>query len=223
MLFRSYGSRFRRVTITDENRFGLLGQGSFLAVTSHSDRTSVVARGKWVLEHLLGAPPPPPPPNASANLPETNVAGKFATVRERLTQHRANPVCANCHARMDPLGFALENFDATGQWRTQEGYQPIDTSAVLPDGTTFDSPAGLRRWLLRFPKQIVANATEKLLTYALGRGVEYYDAPAVRQITRRAAQSNYSFSSLVLGVVESVPFQMRHRAADPSRPVAAVR
>jgi mono/diheme cytochrome c family protein len=216
-----YGSRFRRVSITDENRYGLLGQGSFLTVTSHSDRTSVVGRGKWILEHLLGAPPPPPPPNVSANLPESTAGGKPTTMRERLIQHRANPVCASCHARMDPLGFALENFDATGQWRTQEGYQPIDTSAVLADGTTFDSPAGLRNWLMRYPEQIVTAATERLLTYALGRGVEYYDAPAVRTITRRAARSNYSLSSLIVGVVESVPFQMKRAPEDATRSAAA--
>jgi hypothetical protein len=207
-----YGSRFRRVALTDENRFGLLGHGSFLTVTSHADRTSVVARGKWVLEHVLGAPPPPPPPNVSANLPESSGEGKVLSMRERLAKHRANPACSSCHARMDPLGFALENFDATGQWRTQEDYQPLDTSAVLPDGTTFDSPAGLRGWLLRYPEQIVLNVSERLLTYALGRGVEYYDAPAVRAITRRAAGSNYSMSSLIVGVAQSVPFQMKQAA-----------
>jgi hypothetical protein len=221
-----FGSRFRRVTITDENRFGILGQGSFLTVTSHADRTSVVGRGKWILEHLLGSPPPPPPPNVSANLPQPTPGGKVLTMRERLAQHRANPVCASCHNRMDPLGFALENFDATGQWRTKEGFQTIDTSAVLPDGSTFDSPAGLRVWLMRYPEQIVTAATEKLLAYALGRGVDYTDAPAVRAITRRAARSGYSFSSLITGVVDSVPFQMRRAPADVKESpteVAAVR
>jgi hypothetical protein len=217
-----YGSRFRRVSIADENRYGLLGQGSFLTVTSHSDRTSVVGRGKWILEHLLGAPPPPPPPNVSANLPEATVGGKFTTMRERLTQHRANPLCAGCHARMDPLGFALENFDATGQWRTREGDQPIDTSAVLADGATFDSPAGLRKWLLRHPEQLVTAATEKLLTYALGRGVEYYDAPSIRIITRRAAASEYSLSSLIAGVVQSVPFQMKRAQVAPKATTASL-
>jgi mono/diheme cytochrome c family protein len=210
-----YGTRFRRVTLTDENRYGLLGHGSFLTVTSHSDRTSVVGRGKWILDHLLAAPPPPPPPNVSASLPESTSTGQVFTLRERLMHHRANPVCAGCHARMDPLGFALENFDASGRWRTHEDYRPLDTTAELPDGTKFDSPAGLRRWLLGFPEQLVTASTEKLLTYALGRGVEYYDEPAVRAIIRRAAGTNYSLSSLITGVVSSVPFQMKRAPTNP--------
>jgi hypothetical protein len=216
-----YGSRFRRVTVTDENRYGVLGHGSVLTITSHPDKTSVVGRGKWILEHLLGSPPPPPPPNVSAALPETKPGGEVLTMRERLLKHRASPVCANCHARMDPLGFALENFDATGQWRTREGYQPIDASASLPDGTKFEGPIGLRRWLMKHPEQIVTTVTEKLLTYALGRGVEAYDAPAVRAIVRRAARGNYDLASLVVGVVESVPFRMRQATGRP-KPEAAV-
>src|SRR5262245_3919393 len=148
-----YDSRFRRVRVDDPNRRGLLGQGSFLTVTSLPDRTSVVGRGKWILENLLGSPPPPPPPNVPALKEETG-SGPTLTLRARMAQHRANPVCATCHARMDPLGFSLENFDATGQWRSHEGFQPIDASAVLPDGSKFDGPAGLRNWLMGQSRQI---------------------------------------------------------------------
>ena len=214
-----YGSHFRRVTLPDEQRRGLLGQGSILTVTSYADRTSVVGRGKWILENILGAPPPPPPPNVPALKANTDQTGKVLTMRERMAQHRANPVCAGCHARMDPLGFALENFDATGRWRTTEhqvtqylatdNFAPIDASAVLPDGTTFAGPAGLRGWLLTHPEQIVFTLTEKLLTYAVGRGLEYYDAPAVRGIVRDAERRDASLVSLIIGVVKSPPFQMR--------------
>ena len=210
-----YGSRFRRVTITDPNRRGLLGQGSFLTVTSHPDRTSVVGRGKWVLENLLSSPPPPPPPNVPA-LAEQKSNGSVLTLRERMAQHRENPVCAGCHARMDPIGFALENFDAVGQWRTQEGYRAIDASAQLPGGERFDGPAGLRSWLLNQPAQIATAVTEKLLTYALGRGLEFYDAPTVREITRSTARDEYRLQSLVLGVINSTPFQMRRRDVAPA-------
>ena len=203
-----YGSHFRRVTLNDENRRGLLGQGSFLTVTSLADRTTVVGRGKWVLDNILGAPPPPPPPNVPP-LKENQSGGKVLSLRERMEQHRANPVCASCHSRMDPLGFALENFDATGQWRSRKGDKPIDASADLPDGTKFDGPAGLRKWILSQPGQVVSAITEKLLIFALGRGLEYYDAPAVRKIVRDAASDNYRFQTLILGVVQSAPFQMR--------------
>jgi hypothetical protein len=205
-----YDSRFRRVRVDDPNRLGLLGQGSFLTVTSLPDRTSVVGRGKWILENLLGSPPPPPPPNVPA-LKEDTGSGRTLTLREKMAEHRANPVCATCHARMDPLGFALENFDATGQWRDHEGFQPIDASAVLPDGSKFDGPVGLRNWLIGQSRQVVVTVTEKLLTYAIGRGVEYFDAPAVRQITARAAQDGYRLTSLITAIVESTPFQMRRR------------
>jgi len=203
-----YGSHFRRVTLTDPNRRGLLGHGSFLTLTSMADRTTVVGRGKWILDNLLGAPPPPPPANVPP-LDESQSVRASLSLRERMEQHRANPVCASCHARMDPIGFALENFDATGKWRTREGDKPINAAAVLPDGARFDGPAGLRTWLLSQREQIVAASTEKLLTYALGRGLEHYDQPAVRRIVRDAAVSNYQFQSLILGVATSTPFQMR--------------
>jgi mono/diheme cytochrome c family protein len=203
-----YGSQFRRVTIADENRRGLLGHGSILTVTSLADRTTVVGRGKWILENLLGAPPPAPPPDVPP-LGESKPGGKVLTLRERMQQHRANPVCASCHARMDPLGFALENFDATGQWRTMEAGAPIDVSAELPDGTRFEGPAGLRKMLLGQSDQVATATTEKLLTYALGRGLGYYDLPAVRKIVRSAGADGYKFQSVILGVVNSVPFRMK--------------
>ena len=202
-----YGSQFRRVTLTDEARRGLLGQGSILMVTSYANRTAPTIRGKWLLENILGAPPPPPPPNVPS-LSE-NQQTKRLTMRQRMEAHRKNPVCASCHARMDPMGFALENFDAVGAWRTTEAGNPIDTSAVLLDGTRLQGPAELRKVLLSQPEQFVTAFTEKFLTYALGRGVEYYDAPAIRKIVREAAPGGYRWSSLTLGIVKSVPFQMR--------------
>lgn len=202
-----YGSHFRRVTLQDERRRGLLGQGSILMVTAYPDRTSPVLRGKFVLENLLGAPPPPPPPNVPA-LKESSRA-KPTTVRERLEQHRASPTCASCHARMDPLGFALENFDPIGQWRDEEQEVPIDASTVLPDGTKVDGPVAFRNALLSRREEFVTTFTEKLLTYALGRGVEYYDAPAVRRIVKGAEAREYRWSDIVLGIVKSLPFQMR--------------
>ena len=213
-----YGSDFRRVTLTDPNRRGLLGQGSILTVTSYPDRTSPVGRGKWVLENVLGTPPPPPPPNVP-ELEPAGDAGKTLAMRERMEQHRANPVCASCHRLMDPLGLALENFDAIGRWR---GHMPggtaIDASGAMPDGAPFDGPAELRGLLVRNPEQFVTVVTEKLLTYALGRGVEHYDAPAVREIVRAASEHDYGLASLIVGVVRSTPFQMRlardHAAAD---------
>lgn len=195
---------------------GLLGKGSILTVTSYPNRTSPVLRGKWVLENILGTPPPPPPPNVPP-LPENKDAQRL-TMRERMQQHRANPVCASCHARMDPLGFALDNFDAIGGWRTTEtaARVPIDVSGTLPDGTKFQGPVELRKILLSHPEQFVTVVTEKLLTYALGRGVEYYDEPAVRKIMREAASSNYRWSAIILGIVNSTPFQMRVAAAEPA-------
>ena len=204
-----YGSRFRRVTFPDGVRGGLLGHGSILTVTSYPTRTSPVLRGHWLLSHVLGAPPPPPPPDVPA-LPDRGEGGRPASVRERLEQHRENPVCANCHAPMDPLGFALEHFDAIGKWRaTGEGGGPIDASGVFPDGTGFEGLAGLKAMLLERHEQFVWTVTEKLATYALGRGLEYYDMPALREIIRDAAADDYTWSSLVLGIVESAPFQMR--------------
>lgn len=203
-----YGSQFRRVTLTDENRRGLLGQGSVLTVTSYPNRTSPVLRGKWILENILGTPPPPPPPNVPA-LTENGEDGNVSSVRERLEAHRKNPVCASCHRVMDPLGFSLENFDAVGQWRTREEGGTVDTSGQLADGTNVDGPVSLRQALMKRPDRFVGTMTEKLLTYALGRGLEYYDMPLVRAIARESANSKYRFSSIVLGIVKSTPFQMK--------------
>jgi len=204
-----YGSHFRRVELETDQRRGLLGKGSILAVTSYANRTSPVLRGKWVLENILGTPPPPPPPNVP-DLVVSATNGKALSMREAMEQHRANPVCATCHKLMDPLGFALENFDGIGTWRTMDAGGPIDPSGVLPDGTPFRGPAELQRVLLESKSaEFVATATERLLTYALGRGVESYDAPAVRNIIREAAPNNYRWSSLILGIVKSTPFQMR--------------
>ena len=203
-----YGNRFRRVTLGGAQRGGLLGHGSLLTVTSYPNRTSPVLRGKWVLENLLGTPPPPPPDDVPA-LPERGEGGKPATVRKLMETHRENPVCAGCHAPMDPLGFALENFDAIGGWRTQEARTTIDASGTLPNGAEFKGPSGLRALLVKNPQQFVGTVTEKLLAYALGRSLEYYDQPTVRQIVREAASSDYRWSALVLGIVESIPFQMR--------------
>jgi len=218
-----YGSDFRRITLTDPNRRGLLGQGSILTVTSYSDRTSPVGRGKWVLENVLGTPPPPPPPNVPALKPDPN-PGRLLSMRERMVQHRANPVCASCHSRMDPLGLALENFDAVGRWRSHMiGGTPIDVTGVTPDGTKFDGPAELRGLLVRNPEQFATVVAEKLLIYALGRGLEYYDGPAIRQITRGAAAGNYTLASLIVGVVKSTPFQMRIVVPAPSSTTVASR
>ena len=204
-----YGSQFRRVTLTDPNRGGLLGQGSILTVTSYPNRTSVVQRGKWILENLLGTPPPPPPPNVPALQPQSH-DGKLLTSREQMEQHRTNPVCASCHARMDPLGFALENYDGVGKWRAKDVGSVIDASGVLPDGTKFIGPAGLKQALLNGHRdEYLQTVTEKLLTYALGRGLEYYDKPAVRAVVREAAPDNYRLSSLITAIVTSTPFQMR--------------
>jgi mono/diheme cytochrome c family protein len=204
-----YGSRFRRVTLPDENRRGLLGQGSMLAVTSYPNRTSPVLRGKWILENILGTPPPPPPPNVPT-LKENSEGGKVLSVRERLEEHRKNPACATCHRVMDPLGFSLDNFDATGEWRTKEAVGvPVDASGQLADGTPVDGPVALRNALLKHPEQFVRTMTEKLLTYGLGRGLEYYDMPVVRAIARDAARQNYRFSSLITGIVKSSTFQTK--------------
>lgn len=203
-----YGNQFRRVTLTDENRKGLLGKGSILTVTSYATRTAPTLRGKWLLENILGAPPPPPPPNVPSLKDDEKVQN--LTMRQRMEEHRKNAVCASCHARMDPLGFALENFDAIGRWRSTSGAanSPIDASGVLPEGTKFNGPAELRDILLTRREQFVTTLTEKLLIYSLGRDVEYYDAPSVREIIRQAAP-DYRWSSLILGIVNSVPFQMR--------------
>jgi len=204
-----YGSRFRRVMLPDDSqRGGLLRHGSILAVTSYATRTSPVRRGKWVLDNIYGAPPPPPLPNVPA-LDETSVSAALP-MRERLAAHRTNPVCASCHRTIDPVGFALENFDAVGRWRDHEGDNgPIDVSGGLPGVGEFDGVAGLEAGLLSRPELFAGTVTEQLLTFALGRGVEYYDAPAIRQIVREAEPDRYRLRSLILGIVKSVPFQMR--------------
>jgi hypothetical protein len=210
-----YGSHFRRVTLSDPVRMGIVGKGSILTVTSYATRTSPTLRGKWLLENILGSPPPPPPANIPS-LKDRGEDGKILSVREQMEQHRKNPACMGCHARMDPLGFALENFDAIGRWRTTSGAgdTPIDSSGVLPDGTKFQGPAELRKILLDRREEFVSTVSKKLLTYALGRGIEYYDAPAIRKVMREAAPSDYRWSSLLLGIVRSTPFQMR-RSPEP--------
>ena len=212
------GTYFRRVDFPPGSpRGGLLGQGSILTLTSYATRTSPVLRGKWILENILSTPPPPPPPNVPP-LKTEKEGGKPLTMRAAMTAHRANPVCASCHARMDPIGFAMDNFDAIGQWRDREAGEPIDGSGVLPDGTKFNGVAELRKALLRHPEQFVTTVAEKLLMYAIGRNVQYYDQPAVRKIVRQAAASNDTFASLVLGVAESEPFQMRKTREAPAKP-----
>jgi cytochrome c553 len=205
------GIAFRRVALADDSpRRGLLGKGAILTVTAFPNRTSPVVRGKWVLQTLLGAPPPEPPPNVPG-LPENGEkVTKVRTLRERLEQHRASATCASCHKLMDPLGFALENFDAVGKYRTfDENYEPIDNTGVYANGSRIEGASGLRRVLVDHSDQFLANLAQTLLTYALGRGVEYYDAPAVRRILREGAAQNHRFSSIVLGIVKSMPFQMR--------------
>jgi mono/diheme cytochrome c family protein len=209
-----YGSQFRRVTLTSEDRRGLLGQGSILTVTSYPNRTSPVQRGKWILTNLLGIPPTPPPPNVPAL--KENGDGKPLSLRERMEQHRADAVCAGCHKVMDPIGFALENFDAVGQWRTKDDGSPIDPSGTLYNGAKVDGPVALRQMLAGQQDVFAGVMTEKLLTYALGRGVEYYDMPAVRKIVRAAQSNDLRFSSLVLATVESVPFEMKIKTAASS-------
>jgi mono/diheme cytochrome c family protein len=206
-----YGSQFRRITLTSEDRRGLLGQGSILTVTSYPNRTSPVQRGKWILTNLLGIPPTPPPPNVPAL--KENGDGKPLSLRERMEQHRADPVCAGCHKVMDPIGFALENFDGVGQWRTLDDGSPIDPSGTLYNGAKIDGPVALRQMLAGRQDVFVGVMTEKLLTYSLGRGVQYYDMPAVRKIVQQAGLNNLRFSSLVLATVESVPFEMKIKTA----------
>ena len=207
-----YGSQFRRVALTPEqraNRGGLLGQGSILTVTSYPNRTSVVQRGKWILENLLGAPPPPPPPDIPDLKPKSH-DGRLLSMREQLDLHRANAICASCHARMDPIGFALENYDGIGKWRTKDAGSIIDASGKLPNGKTFTGPAELKKILLTDHKdEFIATVTEKLLTYALGRGLEASDAPVIREIMRDAAKENYRLPAMISAIVSSKPFQMR--------------
>ena len=231
-----YGEAFRRVAITDPNRFGLLGQASFLTVTSLANRTSPVGRGKWVLENLMGTPPPVPPPNVPAlkeNPDRTGTvkdpnAAKILSVREKMEQHRTQEPCHSCHQIMDPIGFSLENYDAIGQWRNADSGLTVDASGQLVDGTKIQGPAGLRQALMGRSDAFVRTLTEKLLTYATGRRVEYYDMPVIRSIDKDAAKSSNHFSNIILGIVKSAPFQMRaaeENAAQPSKavPVASAK
>ncbi|MGH9648412.1 MAG: DUF1592 domain-containing protein [Bryobacteraceae bacterium] len=209
-----HGSYFRKVPVTGKERGGVLTQGGILTVTSYPTRTSPVLRGKWILENILGAPPPPPPPNVP-QLVETAV-GSAKSLREQLEKHRASAACASCHSRLDPLGFSLENFDGVGKYRAEEGGSPIDASGSMSNGTIVVGPAGLKRVILERKDEFIEVMAGKLLTYALGRGLEYYDQPALRQIRREMAADNERFSALVLGVVNSVPFEMR-RAPERDR------
>jgi len=217
-----YCNQFRRVHLDDENRRGLLGQGSILTVTSYPPRTSPVQRGKWILTNILGVPPQPPPPNVP-ELKENAEGSKPLSVRERMQAHRADPVCAGCHKVMDPIGFALENFDGVGHWRKSDDGAVIDPSGTMFEGSRVDGPAGLRRMITSRPDVFVGVMTEKLLTYALGRGLEYYDMPAVRKIVHDAGANKFRFSSLVVGVVSSPPFEMKVKKAPASEGSASAR
>ncbi|HEX5108436.1 MAG TPA: DUF1592 domain-containing protein [Vicinamibacterales bacterium] len=203
-----YGSQFRRVKVPNEARRGLLGQASILTVTSYPNRTSPVERGKWVLTNLLGVPPQPPPPNVPP-LQDSASDGRVLSLRERMEKHRADPVCAGCHKAMDPIGFALENFDGVGHWRTREDGRPIDPSGTLFNGASLDGVSGLRKEIVKRPEVFIGVMTEKLMTYAVGRGLEYYDMPAVRKVVQGARATDYRFSSIVLGIVQSAPFRMK--------------
>jgi hypothetical protein len=210
-----YGSQFRRVELTDETRYGLLGKGAILAVTSHATRTSPVVRGKWILENVLGVAVPPPPPLAGAGVFAEPVPGEAPkTMREQMAGHRTNPACASCHKLMDPIGISLENFDAVGAWRTREPNGQVDPSGQLADGTDVSGIVSLRQALMRRPEMFATTLTEKLMTYALGRGLDDRDMPAVRRVVRDAARQQYRFSSIVLGVASSVPFRMRTAGDD---------
>ncbi len=205
------GSHFRRTELpADSPRIGLLGKGGVLALTSYSTRTSPVLRGKYVLDNLLASPPPTPPPDVPSLVTEDEQDGAALTMREALARHRSDPACAGCHVQMDSIGFALENFDAVGQWRDWDAGQMLDANSEMPDGTVLDGVAGVRRFLARDPERFARAFTEKLLMYAIGRNVQYYDAPAVRAIVRDAADDDYAFASIVKGIARSVPFQMRN-------------
>jgi hypothetical protein len=206
-----YGSHFRKVSLQGTNRGGLLGQGSILTLTSYPNRTAPTIRGKWILSNILGAPPPPPPANIP-NLRETNDEGKVLNMRQQMEQHRANPVCASCHKVMDPLGFALENYDAIGRWREMDAASGsgIDSSGILPDGTEFDGLTGLRSALMsKRQEDFILTTIEKLLTYALGRGVDYRDASVMRSVMKQSEQDDYRISSMIKAIVQSTPFLMR--------------
>jgi hypothetical protein len=214
-----YGSQFRRVTLGPgmENRWGLLGKGAFLTTTSKPERTSPVTRGKWIMGNILGMSPPNPPPDVPplpARPADATGNAHEPTMRQRMLDHRVRADCIQCHSLMDPIGFSLENFDGIGLWRSLDAGQPIDAAAQVFDGTKIDGPAGLRKWLLTYSDQFVEVVAEKLLTYALGRGVEYQDMPLVRAISRDAGRGDDRFSALVLSVVKSKPFQMNMKIQD---------
>ena len=214
-----YGSEFRRVTIPDDHRRGILGHASILMVTSRPNRTSPVIRGKWIVENVLGTPAPEPPPDVPG-LPENEIGSRatLGTMRERMIAHRVNPVCAGCHAMLEPPGLALENFDAVGKWRAvDESGAPIDASGTMPDGTKFGGLDTFRAALLKDPQVFVTTVTRKLMTYALGRGLEFYDMPAIRRIVREATPGGLKLSALVMGIVRSVPFQMRRAAQEAAQ------
>jgi hypothetical protein len=206
------GPEFRRVALTTNERGGVLSHGSVLAVSSYPTRTSVVIRGKYILQNILGAPPPPPPPDVPT-LDEQAVSSS-ASLRQQMETHRENSVCASCHARMDPLGFGLENYDAVGRWRTEDGGAPVDSSGVLPSGESFSTPAEMRRILKGMQPDFARCLTEKMLTYALGRGLQRYDKPTVRAITQRLAGSGYGLQTLVHEIVRSLPFRSRRAEGD---------
>ena len=210
-----YGSRFRKVGLQHDERRGLLGKAAILTLTAYPTRTSPVIRGKWILENIVGTPPPPPPPDVPA-LVENNPGTTPRTLRELMEEHRKNPTCAQCHRVMDPIGFALEPFDAVGALRTMDSGLPIDGSGQLANGLKVNGPASLRDALVSNPTVFVTTMTEKMLTYALGRGLGAQDMPVVRSIVRDAARSNYRFSAIVNGIVTSTPFQMRIKAAAPT-------
>ncbi len=199
------GSHFRRVSLPDGSRAGLLGQGSILMVTAYNDRTSVVQRGKWIMDNVLGISPPPPPPD----VPTFDKIEVKGSIRQKMEIHRKAASCAVCHSQIDPLGFALENFDGVGKFRTTDTNAPVDASGVWADGTKFNGPAEFRKVLLSHQDAFLATMTEKLITYALGRGVETYDMPSVRRVIHDAASTDYRWSSLIIGIVKSTPFQMR--------------
>jgi hypothetical protein len=215
-----YGSHFRRVTLRSPERRGILGQGSILTVTSYPNRTSPVLRGKWILENILGTPPSPPPADVPA-LDDNRPGVEAKSLRERLEAHRASPTCASCHRVMDPLGFALENFDGIGGFRVKEEGGPVDPRGQLGDGTKVDGPAALRAALMKHPEMFVRTMTQKLMTYGLGRGVEYTDMPLVRSIAREASTQNYRFSALVVSLVKSAPFQMKKGRIETATPAAS--
>jgi hypothetical protein len=219
-----YGSQFRRVTVTNDARRGLLGQGSILSVTSYPTRTSPVLRGKWIMENIMGTPPPAPPPNVPA-LKDQAQGGKVLSVRQLMEEHRKNAPCSTCHAVLDPLGFALESFNAVGEYRTKDASGPIDASGQLADGTKINGIVELRQALLKHPEYFVGTLTEKMLTYALGRPLEYYDMPVVRGIVQSAAGNQYRFSSLITGIVKSEPFEMKRvpEGEGPAVTTAAIR